>query len=80
MRSNFFKKLKASKLLREGNVRKDFETKNRIYFSVKSSELHSVFYDKEKNVWSCDCKYFSIKLKPCSHIIACKMLIGKEEL
>ena len=66
---------KARKLFREGRVRLDFESEKRIYFTVYSRDVHSVIYDKEKNDFKCDCKYFSVKQKECSHIKACKLLI-----
>jgi len=66
---------KASKLFREGRVRLDFESEKRIYFTVYSREVHSVIYDKEKNEFKCDCKYFSVKQRECSHIKACKLLL-----
>jgi len=66
---------KARKLFREGRVRLDFESEKRIYFTVYSRDVHSVIYDKEKNDFKCDCKYFSVKQKECSHIKACKLLL-----
>jgi hypothetical protein len=66
---------KARKLFREGRVRLDFESEKRIYFTVYSRDVHSVIYDKEKNEFKCDCKYFSVKQKECSHIKACKLLL-----
>jgi len=66
---------KARKLFREGRVRLDFESEKRIYFTVYSRDVHSVIFDKEKNEFKCDCKYFSVKQKECSHIKACKLLL-----
>jgi len=66
---------KARRLFREGRVRLDFKSEKRIYFTVYSREVHSVIFDKEKNEFKCDCKYFSVKQKECSHIIACKFFI-----
>jgi hypothetical protein len=66
---------KARKLFREGRVRLDFESEKRIYFTVYSRDVHSVIYDKEKNEFKCDCKYFSVKQRECSHIKACKLLL-----
>jgi hypothetical protein len=66
---------KARKLFREGRVRLDFESEKRIYFTVYSRDVHSVIYDKEKNDFKCDCKYFSVKQRECSHIKACKLLL-----
>jgi ethanolamine utilization cobalamin adenosyltransferase len=66
---------KARKLFREKRVRLDFESEKRIYFTVYSREVHSVIFDKGKNEFKCDCKYFSVKQKECSHIKACKLLL-----
>jgi hypothetical protein len=66
---------KARKLFKEGRVRLDFESEKRIYFTVYSRDVHSVIFDKEKNDFKCDCKYFSVKQKECSHIKACKLLL-----
>jgi len=66
---------KARKLLRERRVRLDFISEKRIYFTVYSREVHSVIFDKIKNEFKCDCKYFSVKGKECSHIKACRLLI-----
>ena len=66
---------KARKIFREGRVRLDFGSEKRIYFTVYSREVHSVIFDKEKNEFKCDCKYFSVKQKECSHIKACKLLL-----
>jgi len=66
---------KARKIFRGGRVRLDFESEKRIYFTVYSREVHSVIFDKEKNEFKCDCKYFSVKQKECSHIKACKLLL-----
>jgi hypothetical protein len=70
---------KARKLFKEGRVKLDFESEKRVYFSVYSREIHSVIFDKEKNEFKCDCKYFSVKQKECSHIKACKFLLKNLE-
>ena len=67
---------KAKRLVKENRVRFDFETFKRIYFTVYSREVHSVIYEKSKKNFICDCKYFSVKQKECSHIIACKIYMG----
>jgi len=69
---------KARRLVKENRVRLDFETENRIYFTVYSRDVHSVFFDKKKKEFVCDCKYFSVKGKECSHIKACKILMGEK--
>ena len=68
-------KKKAYWLFRSGKVRKDMESEKRIFFSVFSRETHSVIFDKDKNEFSCDCNYFSLHFKPCSHIIAVKLFL-----
>jgi hypothetical protein len=71
---------KAFKLLRERRVKKDLETDLRIHFSVKGeTEMHGVIFDKIKNAWSCDCRYFSLHQKECSHILSCILLLKKLE-
>jgi hypothetical protein len=67
-------KKKAQSLFEEGKVKVEFETDKRIHFKVFGrTEEHSVIFDKEKNEWSCDCKYSTLKQKECSHILACKL-------
>ncbi|MEM0481135.1 MAG: SWIM zinc finger family protein [Candidatus Aenigmatarchaeota archaeon] len=68
-------KIKARKLVREGKVRIDLENEVRIHFTVFSKEIHYVIFDKIKNEFSCDCKWFSLKGKECSHILAAKMYL-----
>jgi len=69
---------KAFKLLRENRVKKELETELRIHFFVKGeTEDHDVIFDKVKKSWSCDCKYFSLHQKECSHILSCKLFLEK---
>lgn len=71
-----WKKIKARRLVREGRVFKDFENEFRIHFTVKGDkDIHYVIYDKIKNEFSCDCKWFSLKKQECSHILACKIFM-----
>lgn len=65
---------KGIRLFREGRVRKDIDTERRVYFVVQGeTEKHSVIFDKTRGVWSCDCKFSSMKSRECSHIYACKL-------
>ncbi len=67
-------KAKGEILLRDGKVKKQMETERRIYFEVYGkSDVHSVIFDKKKNGWECDCRYFALNQKECSHIIASEM-------
>ncbi len=69
---------KARKLLSEGKVNRILETERRIHFKViGQTETHSVIFDKEKNSWSCDCKFSTLSEKNCSHIIAAKLFLKK---
>ena len=67
---------KAFKLLRENRVKKELETELRIHFLVKGeTEDHDVIFDKVKKSWNCDCTFFSLHRKMCSHILASKLLL-----
>jgi len=70
---------KAYLLFREGKVKKELETDKRIHFKVfGKTEVHSVIFDKEKGVWSCDCSWNTLKKKECSHIFSSRLLERKE--
>jgi hypothetical protein len=75
MINKVWKKTKARRLVREGKIKIDFETDMRIHLTVKSKEEHFVIYDKVKNEFSCDCKWFALKKQECSHILACKIYL-----
>ncbi|MBR9678760.1 MAG: DUF357 domain-containing protein [Nanoarchaeota archaeon] len=66
------KEEKAKELCKNGKIKLDMNTDKRIYFTVNSNEPHSVFFDKEKIGWHCDCRYNAIKHKTCSHVLAAK--------
>jgi len=70
---------KASSLFKQGKVSKELETEKRIHFKVLSREIHSVIFDKEKNEWECDCRFFALKQKHCSHILACSLFLKRTE-
>lgn len=63
---------KAKDLVSEGKVFLDMNTAKRLYFTVKSNDSHSVFFDKERIEWKCDCRYNAVKSKTCSHVLAAK--------
>ncbi len=67
---------KAKRLFSEGKVEKEIVTNRRIHFKVfGETEEHSVVFDKQKNIWFCDCRFSVLKNKECSHIIAAKMKV-----
>jgi len=71
---------KAVKLLESNRVKKELETDRRIHFSVQGeTEEHSVIYDKLKDEWVCDCRYWSLRQKTCSHIIAAQLQWKRRE-
>ena len=54
-------------------VHKDYETANNLAFTVvnkEKSSKHSVIYKFNKDEWSCDCTWNSLKETHCSHIKA----------
>jgi hypothetical protein len=66
-------KMRGYWLNKQGKVKKDLENDKRIFFSVETNnEKKSVIFDKAKKTWSCDCRFFSLKLTDCSHIKAAK--------
>ena len=67
-------KKKAQSLFEQGKVKVEFGTDKRIHFKVLGkTEEHSVIYDKEKDEWSCDCQFFALRQKTCSHILAAEI-------
>ena len=67
---------KGIRLFRTDSVKKELDTDRRAYFAVHGeTEKHSVIFDKTRNMWSCDCKFNSMKGRECSHIYACKLSI-----
>ena len=66
------KEEKARELVNDGKIVLDMNTDKRIFFTVKSNEEHSVFFDKERIEWRCDCRYNAVKHKTCSHVLAAK--------
>lgn len=67
---------KGTKLFEEGMVKEDLETDKRIHFRViGESDVHFVIFDKEKNQFSCDCAFFTLHQKKCSHIIAAELYL-----
>ena len=65
---------KGYTLFKNGNVKKELETAKRIHFKVVGeTETHSVIFDKIKNEWGCDCRFFALKERGCSHIYAAKL-------
>ena len=65
---------KGLQIFAEGKVRKDLDTDRRTHFLVQGkTEQHSVIFDKQKNEYSCDCRFFALTQKPCSHVYAAEL-------
>lgn len=73
-------KKKGYQIFNESKIKKELETGKRIHFFVEGeSERHSVIFDKEKNKFTCDCKYSTLKEGICSHVYAAILIKEKEE-
>jgi hypothetical protein len=69
-------KRKGYWFFKEGKVKKDMENEKRTYFTIDSDgTAHSVIFDHMKNSYACDCEFFSLKLKDCSHIYAVQLFL-----
>lgn len=77
MRAEKFKK--AKELARSGKVVSEGLIGSSIYFTVKSSKDRHVIFRVPGQTWICDCEYYVLKGKECSHIIACKMFLKDQE-
>lgn len=62
---------KAKTLLPNTHLYK--KTEFHIHFMVDSNERHYIIFDKLKNEWRCDCKWWTLKNSECSHILASKL-------
>ena len=60
---------KAQALVFKGLVKKEVDSRTRDYYKSGNQD---VIYNKLKQEYSCTCKWFSVRLKDCSHIKAVK--------
>jgi len=68
---------KGYEIFRKKRVKIIVNTDKRIHFEVKGeTDIHNVVFDKKKRKFTCDCQYFSLHEKTCSHIIATKFYLG----
>ncbi len=67
-----------------GSVKVDYVTGKHISFIVDGEDSkHNVMYFVEKTGekrWQCDCKWYTLQSKTCSHIIAVNLAIKKSLL
>lgn len=55
------------------------DTSQRKYFRVMGeTKEHEVIYNKRKNIWICDCPYFTMKSKYCSHILSVHVFLQRK--
>lgn len=73
-------KRKGYWLFKDGKIKKDVDSEKRIHLNVESDgRSHSVIFDKTKHAYTCDCEFFSLKLKDCSHIHAARLFLEGEK-
>lgn len=67
---------KAVGLFEDGAVTLDRHAGGSAYFAVKGSrEAHDIIYRLDRKRWMCDCEFFSLKTKYCSHILAVHLFL-----
>lgn len=72
-------KKKAREIFDAGRIKKEMESAKRDYFVVQGDTAeHSVIHDKTKDDWFCTCKYWTLKQKVCSHILAARLFDKKD--
>jgi len=71
------KRLKKADEISSGIV-KENETASTAYYKVPGTEeSHLVTFNKRKDSWGCDCKYYTMKACYCSHILAVQKIRGE---
>ena len=83
-----FEQLKKNNKFEKGislvkKVKSDYQTSKHISFTVESeSGVHNVMYFNEKEgelKWQCDCKWYTLQNKICSHIIAVNLFLIEDK-
>jgi len=59
--------LKAKKLIKNKDLQLNFLVNKKAYFKVKN---YSILIDLRNKKFICDCNYFILRKKYCSHILA----------
>lgn len=70
-----FKKYDKARILKD-EERVEFEGQmgSSLYFKVFSGDkTYQVIFRGPTKQWLCECPYFTIKAKTCSHVLACKL-------
>lgn len=63
---------KAVGLFEDGAVALDRRAGGSAYFAVRG---HDIIYRLDRKRWMCDCEFFSLKTKYCSHILAVHLFL-----
>ena len=65
-------------------VKLDYDTGKHLSFSVAGEESdHNVMYFAEKTGgrrWQCDCKWYTLQNKICSHMIAVNLAVKRKQI
>lgn len=65
-------------------VKVDYRTQKHVSFLVQGdNELHNVMYFDEKpddRKWQCDCKWYTLHNKICSHITAANLAVREKKI
>ncbi len=74
--------IKAIRLV--NSVKIDYKTEKHVSFLVNGDEsVHNVMYFDEKKYdkkWQCDCKWYTLQDKLCSHIIAVNLALKTSKI
>ena len=80
MMTKFQKYEKARKLKETQNVSFEGQMGSSLYFKVRSGDReYQVIFRGPQKQWLCDCQYFVMKAKTCSHVIACKLWLKEHD-
>lgn len=61
-------------------VNHDYDSSKVIAFTVGAKRKYSVMYNKPKDLWSCTCKWSSLKKTHCAHILAVHLWLNTNKI
>jgi len=72
---------KAKRLVEEKKIKiKEMDDREILFNVVGDTSEHEITYDRIKDRWYCDCKWFRFKGVEDSHILSCKLFMDKVAL
>ena len=78
---NYLSRNKAIVLIESSKtIKKDYDSSNIIAFTVGDKWKHSVLYNKKKDMFTCTCRWYTLKATPCAHIIAVNMWLKERDI